>query len=341
MSDGLLAGMFGDRPDWLAALLTIEAALANAKARTGRIPARAATLITEQCRPELYDAASIAERAARNATPIVPLVADLWARLPEDVADAVHTPATSQDIIDSALMWLAARTIDGFTGDLDVVESALARLAAAHRGTPQAGRTLLARALPTTFGRLAATWLAGVADARVTLDRVRGESLAVQLGGAVGTLDDPALVTAFAEELGLAVPASCWHTNRIRVAELAAALGMVTGALGKIAGDVVLLAQAEIGELTEGSPGGSSAMPDKRNSARSVQILACAHRAPALVGTVFAGLPQELQRAAGRWQAEWETIGDLLALATAAVRHARVLLDELKVDAERMGERAT
>jgi 3-carboxy-cis,cis-muconate cycloisomerase len=191
--------------------------------------------------------------------------------------------------------------------------------------------------LPTTFGRLAATWLAGLTDARDALDRVR-DGLRAQLGGPVGALDDDELVIAFAAELGLAAPRSCWHANRIPVAELAVALGMVVGALGKIAGDVVLLAQTEIGEVGEGSPGGSSAMPDKRNSARSVQILACAHRTPALVGSVFAGLPQELQRSAGRWQAEWQTIGDLLALTTAAARHARVLLSELEVDTERMRE---
>lgn len=335
MSDELFAGMFGERPDWPAALLEVEAALATAKAAVGRIPFATAKLIAEHCRPELYDIPDVGRRAAANATPIVPLVEDLRARLPADVADDVHKPATSQDIIDSALMWSAANAIDGMSADLDFVAAALAKLVVDHRDTEQAGRTLLARALPTTFGRLAATWLAGVTDARAALDRVRG-SLAVQLCGAVGTVDDPELVTAFAAELGLVVPASCWHTNRIRVAELASALGMVTGALGKIAGDVVLLAQAEIGELAEGSPGASSAMPDKRNSARSVQILACAHRAPGLVGTVFAGLPQELQRAAGRWQAEWQTVGDLLALTTAAARHAHVLLDELKVDAERM-----
>jgi 3-carboxy-cis,cis-muconate cycloisomerase len=191
--------------------------------------------------------------------------------------------------------------------------------------------------LPTTFGRLVTTWLSGLTDARAALDRACGD-LAVQLGGAVGALDDPPLVEAFAARLGLAVPASCWHTNRMRVAALAAALGMVTGALAKIAGDVVLLAQAEVAELSEGSPGGSSAMPDKRNSARSVQILACAERTPGLVATAFAALPQELQRAAGRWQAEWQTIGDLLALTTAAARHSRVLLTELKVDPQRMRE---
>lgn len=336
MSDRLFDGMFGARPDWLAALLDVEAALATAKAAVDRIPFATAKLIAEHCRPDLFDERDVGRRAAANATPIVPIVDDLRALLPDDVADAVHKPATSQDIVDSAMMLLAARTIDAGKPDLDAVATALTRLVADHRDTPQPGRTLMARALPTTFGRLAASWLSGLSDARIMLERVRRESLAVQLGGAVGTLDDPPLVAAFAAELGLAVPDSCWHTNRVRVAELAMALGMVTGALGKIAGDVVLLSQAEVGELVEGSPGGSSAMPDKRNSARSVQIVACAHRAPALVATVFAGMPQELQRAAGRWQAEWETIGDLLALTTAAVRHARVLFDELRVDTERM-----
>jgi 3-carboxy-cis,cis-muconate cycloisomerase len=167
---------------------------------------------------------------------------------------------------------------------------------------------------------------------------VRRDVLAVQLGGPVGALDDPPLVAAFAEQLGLAVPASCWHTNRSRVAELASALGLVVGAVGKIGGDVLLLAQHEIGELTEGRPGGSSAMPDKRNSARSVQILACAHRMPGLVGAVFGGLPQELQRAAGRWQAEWPAMGDLFAVAGAAAGHGRHLLADLRVDAVRMGD---
>lgn len=336
MSD-VLAGMFGSRPDWLAALLEIESALVAAKAATGRIPADTATMIQQRCRVDLFDATDIAGRATAHATPVVPLVDDLRAGLPAEAAAVAHTPATSQDIIDSAAMVLAARAIDGALPDLRACAAFLSGLATTHRDTPQAGRTLLARALPTTFGRLATTWLAGLTDARTALERVRA-GLPVQLGGAVGALDDDELVAAFAAKLGLAVPRSCWHTNRIPVAELAAALGMVTGALGKIAGDVVLLAQAELGEVGEGSPGGSSAMPDKRNSARSVQILACAHRAPGLVGTVFAGLPQELQRAAGRWQAEWQTIGDLLALTTAAARHGRVLLAELTVDTERMRE---
>lgn len=334
---GLLDGMFGMPPDWLAALLAVESALASARGETGAIPPDVAKLVAEQCRPELFDQADIAYRATAHATPVVPLVEELRALLPADAAYAVHHPATSQDIIDSALMLIAAHRIDELSLDLDRCDVALAGLIESYGDVPQLARTLLAKALPSTFGALARQWRAGLADARAALDRVRG-TLAVQLGGPVGDLDDPALVAAFARHLGLAVPESCWHTNRMRVAELATALGMITGALGKIAGDVVLLAQAELGEVTEGTPGGSSAMPDKRNSARSVQILACAHRTPGLVGTVFALLPQELQRAAGRWQAEWQTIGALLSLTDAAAGHGRMLLDDVKVDVVRMRE---
>lgn len=336
MSD-VLDGMFGSRPDWLAALLAVEAALARAKAAVGRIPGETARLVEDRCRPELFDVADVARRTEGHATPVIAVVEDIRSGLPADAAEAVHTPATSQDIVDSALMRLAATAIDAIGPDLEACDTALGELATRYRDTPQQGRTLLARALPTTFGRLAATWSAGLTDARAELSRAR-DTLAVQLGGPVGTLDDPELLRAFAAELRLAVPTACWHTNRVPIARLAAALGVVTGALGKIAGDVVLLAQAELGEVTEGTPGGSSAMPDKRNSARSVQIVACAQQAPGLVGTVFAALPQELQRSAGRWQAEWRPVTDLLALTGAAARHARVLLGELRVDPDRMRE---
>jgi 3-carboxy-cis,cis-muconate cycloisomerase len=329
--------MFGSRPDWLAALLDVEAALAGAGADTGRIPAAAATVIASHCRAELFDEADLARRTADHATPVAPLVEDLRALLPSDVAEYVHTPATSQDIIDSALMLIAARAIDTVVPDLKSCISRIGKLSHAHLDTPQLGRTLLATATPTTFGRLAAGWQSGLIEAHVSLARVR-PALAVQLGGPVGALRDPALVAAFAQRLSLAVPASPWHANRGRIAELASASGLVTGALGKIGYDVLLLAQAEIGELAEGRSGGSSSMPHKRNSARSVQLVACAHRTPGLISTIFAGLPQELQRAAGRWQAEWETVADLLALTVAAAGHGRVLLEELKVDTVRMAE---
>lgn len=337
---GLLGGMFGMPPDWLAALLDVEAALAAARAETGRIGRDIAKEISDRCRPELFDADAIADRTAAHATPVVPIVEDLRGQLSPAAAAAVHKPATSQDIVDTAMMLIASRRIDVIVDDLDSCVLALDRLISDDGDIPQVARTLLARALPTTFGRLVAVWRAGVSDAWAALDRVH-ETLAVQLGGPVGSLDDPLLLAAFAAELDLAVPESCWHTNRMRIADLAAALGMVTGSLGKIAGDVVLLAQAELGELAEGEPGRSSAMPDKKNSARSVQILACAHRTPGLVGTVFSLLPQEFQRAAGRWQAEWQPVGELLALTMAAARHSRVLLGELTVDAARMGEHLT
>lgn len=340
MSEALFDGMFGARPDWLDALLAVEAALARAGAVTGRVPVAAATLIAERCRPELFDAPDLGRRAAAHATPVPPLVEDLRALLPEDVRPHAHTPATSQDALDSALMLLAARAIDAANVDLTAAEDALDRLARDHGATPQLARTLLAPALRSTFGALVDTWRGCLADARRSLDRVRADSLAAQLGGAVGDLADPVLVAAFAAELGLAAPDRPWHTNRVRVGELAAALGLVTGALAKIAGDVLLLAQGEVAEVAEGTPGGSSAMPHKRNSARAVQVVACAHRVPGLVATAFAGLPQELQRAAGRWQAEWATVGDLLALTGAAARHAGIMLAELRVDDERMRGRA-
>ncbi len=336
MSD-LLSGMFGSRPDWLAALLEVEAALTSAGADIGRIPLAAATSIVQQCRAERFDEADLARRAAENATPVAPLVDDLRALLPPDIARYVHTPATSQDIIDSALMLIAARAIDTVLPDLKSCIGSTGGLIHEHLDTPQLGRTLLAAATPTTFGRLVAAWQSGLIEAMTSLARVR-HGLAVQLGGPVGTLQDPALIAAFAQRLGLAVPASSWHTNRGRIAELASASGLVIGALGKIGGDVLLLAQPEIAELAEGRSGGSSSMPHKRNSARSVQLMACAHRAPGLIGTIFAGLPQELQRAAGRWQAEWETVADLLALTLAAAEHGRVLLVELQVDTVRMAE---
>jgi 3-carboxy-cis,cis-muconate cycloisomerase len=165
----------------------------------------------------------------------------------------------------------------------------------------------------------------------------------VQLGGPVGARTEfgahgDAIAAEIANQLGLeAVPA--WHTDRTRVVELASALGACAGALAKIAGDVILLSQAEVAELTFTGGGRSSAMPGKRNPARAVLVVAAAHRAPGLIATLFAAMPQELQRAAGRWQAEWPALTDLLRVAGGAAYHARATLAGLRVDAERMASR--
>lgn len=342
MTDALLLGpMFaapGDDDAVLAALLDTEAALARAQARYGVIPAGAAETIAACCRPEYYDAAELGRQAVAHASVVVPLVAALRARAGE-AGPSAHHGATSQDVMDTALSLLAARRLDAMDADLAAVTDTLAALADEHRASVQIGRTLLRQALPTTFGLVCAGWLVGVDEARAGLAQVRSERLAVQLGGPVGTVADLGgyrVVEAVAAELGLAAPLLPWHTTRNRVAELAAALGVAAGALATVALDVALLSQSEVGELAEANPGGSSAMPHKRNPARAVLVTACAHRAPGLVATILAAQPQEYQRAAGRWQAEWPALLDLLGTVGAAAGHARAMLSGLRVDTARM-----
>jgi 3-carboxy-cis,cis-muconate cycloisomerase len=236
---------------------------------------------------------------------------------------------------------VARRAGEAILADLAEVAGHLVRLTRAHRDTVQIGRTLMQQATPTTFGAVCGGWLVGVDEARLGLARVQSRRLAVQLGGPVGTRSGfggrgPALSAALAEHLGLAEPVVPWHTNRVRVGELGAALGIVAGVLGTIALDVTLLAQTEVGEVSEGNPGGSSSMPHKRNPAGSVLVTAAAHRVPGLVATLLSGMAQETQRAAGRWQAEPPVVTQLLRLVGAAAAHTRRLLAELRVDAGRM-----
>ena len=322
--------------DPLGTLLDTEAALARAKARLGRISEAAATAIADACRPDRYEFAELRDLAEEHATIVVPLVERIRGHLPQEHHAALHTPATSQDIIDTALMLQARRTLDHLVSGLDHCAGVLARLHNQHGDAPQLARTLLQPARPTVFGNLLGAWQSGIDDARVRLGSVRDLRLAVQLGGPVGDLDDPELVGALAAELTLAVPERPWHTTRTRIVDLAAALGLAVGALGKLGADVILLSQREIGELTESGAGRSSSMPDKRNPARAVQLVALAQRAPGLIATVFAALPQELHRAAGRWQAEDAAVRELLTLAVQAVRHATALLDGLQVHPDRM-----
>jgi 3-carboxy-cis,cis-muconate cycloisomerase len=329
---------------WLQAMLDVEAALATAQARLGIIPPAAAKAIKETCDADRFDLDALARAAAAAGVPVVPLVRALERAVPEAAASYVHKGATSQDILDSAAMLVAARALTPILDDLDRVASACARLAADHRDTVMAGRTLLQQAVPTTFGLKVAGWLVGVDDARARLAEVRDSRLAAQFGGAAGTLaslDEHglAVMEALADELGLARPPLPWHTDRVRVAELAAALGTVTGILGKIAADVLLLAQTEVAEVAEPQGpgrGASSAMPHKRNPVGSVLAAACARRAPGLVATLLASMTHEHERAAGAWHAEWESLTDLLRVTGGAAGHVREVLDGLRVDAVRM-----
>ncbi|TQM69119.1 3-carboxy-cis,cis-muconate cycloisomerase [Actinomadura hallensis] len=325
---------------YLAAMLDAEAALARAQARLGIIPRDAAEAIGAAADPGRFDLADVARRARGSGNPVVPLVEDLR-RLAGPAGEHVHRGATSQDIADTGAMLVAARTRRVVLAHLDRALDALAGLAARYRDTPMPARTLGRQALPTTFGAKAANWLMGCLDAR---GRLAAAPLPVQLGGPAGTLDafgDRAfdLVAAFAEETGLDRPALPWHTRRTPVAELASALALTAGALGKIATDVWLLSQSEVGEVAEAAGegrGGSSSMPHKRNPALSTLIRSAALQVPAQVQVLLAAQAAPHERPAGEWHAEWQPLRECLRLTGGAAETAAGLLGGLEVSAELM-----
>lgn len=267
---------------FLQAMLDAEAALARVQDQAAGETVTAVTSSAAR-----FDARSLALRAQAGGNPVIPLVADLTAAVAERVpehAEFVHRGATSQDILDSALMLMAARALDLMAADLAHTADVLGTLAAGHRHTPMPGRTLTQHAVPTTFGLKAAGWRALVLDAQERLARVRA-SLPAQLGGAAGTLaafgdQGLSLLAAYARETGLAEPELPWHVLRTPIADLGAALAFCAGALGKIAADVLVLSRTEVGELAEGSGGGSSAMPHKNNPARATLIASAARQVP-------------------------------------------------------------
>ena len=360
---GLFGGVFarggveaGDAA-WLRAMLDAEAGLARALERAGLAPAGAGEAVTAAARAGNFNPNELGGLAALTGNPVPGLARALARQVPQTAVSAVHRGATSQDIVDTAAMLLAKRAIGVIQADLARAADAAAGLAAAHRDSIMIGRTLLQQAVPVTFGLVAAGWLTSLDEARAGLDAV-GPRLAVQFGGAAGTLaslgEAGQRVTALlATELGLAVPVLPWHTDRLRIIDLGAALARVAAALGKIARDVTLLAQSEVGEVSEGggtdqrgadqqapaaSPrrGGSSAMPHKHNPVASIAILGCTRQVPGLLATLAAASEQELQRAAGAWHAEWEPLTALLRLTGSASSWAADLLPGLVVDTSRM-----
>ncbi|MGZ4184535.1 MAG: class-II fumarase/aspartase family protein [Solirubrobacteraceae bacterium] len=349
---GLLSGLFAQgavaaqtsEVALLQAMLDVEVALMRALAKAGIAPAQAATEVAQAADASTFDLAAIGRGTADKGTPVPAMLSALRSRLSADAAAHLHQGATSQDIVDSALMLVAHRALAPLLDDLGSAGDACAQLAERHRSTLAPGRTLLQQALPLTFGIKAATWLSGLDGSYGELSEVRGHVLAVQLFGAVGTLASLGhlgleVMAAVADELGLAEPALGWHTVRLRPARLSAALGSALGVMGKVARDVVLLAQTEVAEAAEGGGegrGGSSTMPHKRNPVGAVAVIACAQRAPGLVATIMASMVQEHERAAGAWQAEWEPLLELLRLAGSAATTLRELLEGLDVNAERM-----
>ena len=332
-----------------ASMVEVEIALARASAAVGIAPSSAADTIATALTGYRPDAAELARRARDGGNPVIPLVAELRARVAEVDADAagwVHRGATSQDIIDSALMLIASRALLTIDASLADAADVLARLAANHRGTVMAARTLTQQSTPTTFGVMAAGWLLAVDDARDGLRR----PLPAQLGGASGTLasfvelggsaDAAALPARFASELGLAAQIAPWHTRRAPITGLGDALVTTLDALGMIAATVATLARTEIGELAEAGGegrGGSSAMPQKQNPVLSVLIRSAAQRAPGLGAELHRSAALAVdQRPDGAWHAEWPALRELLRLALGASATAAELLAGLRVDAARM-----
>ena len=326
---------------WLQAMLDVEVALAAALARAGVIPADAARAIAEACRTEQFDPAAIGDAGRTAGNPVEPLVRRLTEAVEGGAADYVHWGATSQDIVDTAAMLISRRLLDLIVEALDAVATQCAGLAENHRSTVMAGRTMLQQAVPTTFGLKAAGWLVGVLEAKRVLAQVREERLAVQLGGAAGTLSalgdgGPEVIRLLAEELGLREPVAPWHTNRVRIAELGAALAVAAGAVAKIALDVGLMSQTEVGEVSEAGAGGSSTMPQKRNPVGSALALACARQVHAQAAVLTGALPQEHERALGAWHAEWPALSGALAFTGGAAEAGCRALDGLEVDVDRM-----
>ncbi|SDH08571.1 3-carboxy-cis,cis-muconate cycloisomerase [Pseudomonas flavescens] len=328
-------------------MLDFEAALARAEAAVGVIPAAVVADIEAACRAELYDFDALAIAIGSAGNSAIPLVKALGKRIAaqrEEAERYLHLGATSQDAMDSGLVLQLRAAIVLLESDLDALSRLLAEQAERHAATPMAGRTWLQHATPVTLGMKIAGWLGAVDRHRQRLAEIKPRLLCLQFGGASGSLaalGDKAwpVAEALALELDLHLPEQPWHTQRDRLVEFASLLGLIAGSLGKLGRDLSLLMQTEAGELFEPSApgkGGSSTMPHKRNPVSAAVLIGAATRAPGLVATMFAAMPQEHERSLGLWHAEWETLPELCCLVSGALQQAMLVVPGLEVDAERM-----
>jgi 3-carboxy-cis,cis-muconate cycloisomerase len=352
-ADSLLyAGLFGtdemravfNEKGFVQRMLDVEAALARVEARLGIVPDEAAKAITGAASADRLDLRELGAVTTNVGYPVVALAKALGRAAGGDAQRYVHWGATTQDIMDSALV-LQMR--DGFAlieRDLKALCQALAKRAAEHRDTVMAGRTHLQHALPVTFGYKCAVWLAPLLDHVERLRALKPRLLAVEFAGAVGTLaslgaQGRAVTEGLAKELGLAAPVAPWHASRERVAEAAAFLGLLSGSLAKIATDVILLMQAEIAEMSEphqAGRGASSTMPQKRNPIASEYIIAAARGVQALVPLMLGAMAGDHERATGPWQSELLALPQSFVLTAGALHHARSIAEGMTVDAAAM-----
>ena len=341
--ESAIAGLFDDAAT-VRSMALVEAALARAEAALGIVPAEAAARITEAVDGFSPDLAALGDGAEQAGVAVIAFVQQFRAHVGDDAGQWLHWGATSQDIVDTALILQVRDALDLIAGRLDAVIAGLARSADAHRGTVMAARTRFQQALPTSFGLKCAGWLLPLVRCRDRLCELRPRLLAVQFGGAAGTLaalggDGVAVMEGLAAELGLACPAGPWHAQRDGIAEFGSWLSLVTGALGKLGQDAVLMAQTEVDEVDEsagGGRGGSSTMPQKTNPVTGEALVAAAR----LNATMLAGLHQaqiqEHERGGVGWQMEWATLPTMIVATGAALAKTAALLERLVVDAGRM-----
>jgi 3-carboxy-cis,cis-muconate cycloisomerase len=330
-------------------MLDFEAALASAEAAVGVVPRNAVAPIAKACKAESFDVAELAEAATRSGNLAIPLVKALTTLVAKSDAEAaryVHWGATSQDVIDTAAMLTLRAGIDALLADLDRAIRGFGDLARKHRNTAVVARTWLQHALPMPFGLKLAEYASALHRSKLRLKRLLEETLALQFGGAAGTLaalgDKGLLVAdALARELKLPLPEAPWHTHRDRIAEAASVFAILTGSCGKIARDVSLMMQTDVGEAFEpagAGRGGSSTMPHKRNPVAAASALGAATMAPNLAATIFAAQVQDHERSAGPWHAEWPTLPALMLVTSGALAAIVDLAEGLEVDAARMRE---
>jgi 3-carboxy-cis,cis-muconate cycloisomerase len=331
----------------LQRMLDVEAALARAEEKEGVIPQGLAAVIGKACDAHLYDAAEIGEAAAQAGNLAIPLVDAVRAQVharDRAAADFVHWGATSQDIIDTALVIELRAAIDLLVNDIDRAVTAFSADADRYRNTPMAGRTWLQHAVPIPLGLKLAGYAAALRRSRERLLRLHTEALVLQFGGAAGTLaalagKGLAVSQRLADELGLSLPDAPWHGHRDRLAEVASAVAILIGTCGKIGRDVTLLMQTEVAEAFEPAAqgrGGSSTMPQKRNPVLASTVLAAATATPHLAATILSAQVQEHERAAGTWPAEWITFPTLMLLASGAMAAIAEIAEGLEVDPSRM-----
>ncbi len=328
-------------------MLDFERALATAEGRLSVIPKSAVPAISNHCKVDLFDLPSIAQAAATAGNLAIPLVKELTklvAQTDEEASRYVHWGATSQDVIDTGLVLQLREAFDAIESELQKLSEKLAQLAQSHRTTALPARTWMQHAVPTVFGLKVAGWLDAMTRHRERLRETRQRALVLQFGGAAGTLaslgsEGLKVAQALAEELGLSLPAVPWHSHRDRTAEVGTTLALMVGTLGKIARDVSLQNQTEVGEVFESAAdgrGGSSTMPQKRNPVACSVILAAADQVPALASALLSAMPQENERGLGGWQVEWNILPELVRQAGGALHHAREMIEGLQIDSARM-----